>query len=120
MTRVVGDLLRAWDIISVGVLISLAILLIALVIARFGLLTATVTWVFGFVAIVLFVCLIYLVYVDGDRIDERTCDDFGAVDMEDCDSDRDTFRIFSYVLIAVVVLIIIGMLFICTLMGKIA
>lgn len=119
MTRVVGDLFKAWDIIAVGVLISLAVMLIALVLARFGLLVGITTGIFGFIALILFVCLVYLVYIDGNRIDDRTCEDFGAVEMEDCDSDRDTFRIFSYVLIVVLGLIGIGMLFIFPILDRV-
>mmetsp|Transcript_11022 Transcript_11022/g.1654 ORF Transcript_11022/g.1654 Transcript_11022/m.1654 type:complete len:128 (+) Transcript_11022:547-930(+) len=112
MTRVVGDLFRSWDIIAVGVLISLGVLLTAVIIARFNLLIGITTGIFGFIALILFVCLVYMVFIDGNRIDDRTCEDFGAVEMEDCDSDRDTFRIFSYVLIVLLSLIGIGMLFI--------
>lgn len=110
MTRVVGDLFRAWDLFAIGGAISLGVMIFGLLAARCKLLTGLTSACFGFIAILLFAALVYVVYLDGDRVDERTCDDFGAVEMDDCDSDDTTFEVLAYVLAVVVFLVAVALL----------
>jgi hypothetical protein len=119
MTRVVGDFYRTWDIFAVAGSCSFVLLLVYLFLARFNLLSGFVTGIFSFIAIILFTALIYLVYIDGYRIDDRTCADFGAVEMVDCDSDMNPYRIISYVMIGLLFVISVGISFILPILPKI-
>lgn len=119
MTRVIGDFYRTWDIFAVAGCCSFAFFLIYMFLARFDFLTGAVTGIFSFIAMLLFAALIYMVYLDGYRIDDRTCGDFGAVEMEDCDSDINSFRIISYIMIVLLFLVSIGTGFILPNLPKI-
>lgn len=85
MTRVTGDLVRAWDLLAIGALISFTAGCFLLVLCLCGVLcNATLFLVAGGGAIALLGALAFAVFNEAWRVDDMICGGFSVVNMTDC------------------------------------
>jgi len=85
MTRVIGDLVRTWDLLAIGALISFTAGCLLLVVSLCGVLcNATLFLVAGGGAIALLGALAFVVFNEAWRVDEMICGGFSVVHMTDC------------------------------------
>ena len=108
-TRVVGDLVRGWDIVAVADLVVIAILMMLLLGLFVGkcILTQAGAVVLALVALMGVLC--YVIYEESWRIEGRVCDTENSVPMEDCDSSHisSAYQSFSYLCIVLFALILL-------------
>lgn len=85
MTRVIGDLVRAWDLIAIGALISFAAISLCLLVLHCGVIcNAAMFLMTGGGGIALIGALAYVVFNEAWRVDNMICGGFSVVNMTDC------------------------------------
>lgn len=100
MSRVVGDLSRAWDILAVMLTITgVSVLVYVLVLKIPGKGHKIANFLFYAVnlpfLLFLFAVMTYLLYEEKSRVKGKLCDDFGPVHMQDC-AEGDTADGYEY------------------------
>lgn len=108
-TRVVGDLMRGWDVVALADLVAIAILmmlLMGLFVGRCVLMQAGAVLL---ALMALMAALCYAIYEESWRIEDRVCSTENNVPMEDCDSSllSSAYQSFSYLCIAFFALILL-------------
>ena len=85
MTRVTGDIVRAWDLLSVGVIISLVAGFILLILLHGGVyVNAGMFVVSGSGGIALIGAMAYAVFEEAHRVDGMICGGYSVVNMHEC------------------------------------
>eukprot|EP00359_Climacostomum_virens_P001207 CAMPEP_0204897978 /NCGR_PEP_ID=MMETSP1397-20131031/1027_1 /ASSEMBLY_ACC=CAM_ASM_000891 /TAXON_ID=49980 /ORGANISM="Climacostomum Climacostomum virens, Strain Stock W-24" /LENGTH=761 /DNA_ID=CAMNT_0052065765 /DNA_START=176 /DNA_END=2457 /DNA_ORIENTATION=+ len=107
ITLILGDIYRGWDVMGIACLIAIGVGLSFMVLMRFGWMTYIAVYSSVLLVALEFAAVVYLVYRDSDRVDDNRCDEFGPVDMEDCDSDEDRYMVLTYVVGAVCIFIVL-------------
>lgn len=112
VTRTIGDIYRAWDIVVIAGLIPCTLALayyLWLYLSR-GLIWLAVGLMFA-LAFTL-ASLAFLAYEEAWRVDDRLCSDFHMVIMTHCQSDSysDGYRIFGFTLIGVAGLLVLAVI----------
>jgi hypothetical protein len=101
ITLILGDIYRGWDVMGMACLIAAGVGLSFMFLMRVGWMTYVVVYSSMLLLALEFAAVVYLVYKDSDRVDENRCDDFGPVDMQDCDSDENRYLVLTYVVAAI-------------------
>jgi hypothetical protein len=107
ITLILGDIYRGWDIMGMACLIAAGVGLSFMFLMRVGWMTYVVVYSSMLLLVSEFAAVVYLVYRDSDRVDENRCDDFGPVDMQDCDSDENRYLVLTYVVAAICLAIVL-------------
>lgn len=112
ITLILGDIYRGWDVMGIACLIATGVGLAFMLLIRFGFMTYIVVYSSAVLVTLEFAAVVYLVYRDSNRVDENRCDDFGPVDMQDCDSDEDNYLVLTYCVgaICIFLVLVIGLL----------
>jgi hypothetical protein len=89
--RVLGDIFRAWDLIGIGVGISLVLALWFLIFFRFPGTMHVVVIVYSFFSVVLLAGISFLLRKEGFRIYDLINDDYKVIEMEETDDNIDSW-----------------------------
>lgn len=105
MTRVVGDLARAWDLLAIGGLIAGGAMTLFLLALHVPVMTIPLVAISVPLLLFLFAVICFLIYEESWRVDGKLCDPFGVVAMDQCDEGdiAEGYRDLCWVMISLVV-----------------
>ena len=108
LTHLLGDIIRGWELIAVGVLVSISTATLGLCCLQFRLLRRVFNICTFAACSLLTLGFVYFTYEESFRRKEHYCDDFGPVVMENCEApETGTYLAYFTAAIAAIFLVLL-------------